>query len=109
MRTLKFIVNGQIITRAPKCDFSNLVPGSNNYIEAKFMFSNEWDGFTKVAAFYSPLGKEYPPQVLTVGKSCVIPKEALTKRSFKIQIIGMKDDHKLTTNKLLVCQNGGEI
>ena len=39
MRTLKFIVEGQIIKQDPNCDFSNLVPGTEGYLRAEFSFS----------------------------------------------------------------------
>lgn len=108
MRTLKFIVDDQIIKQDPSCDFSGLVPGTERYLQAEFSFSSEWNGFTKVAAFYSVLGKEYPPQVLIDGKSCIIPAEALERRVFKIRVIGKKGESKIQTNKVEVRQKGGE-
>lgn len=108
MRTLRFIVENQIIKQDPTCDFSNLVPGSDGYLTAEFSFSKEWDGCAKVAGFYSIMGKEYPPRVLSDGKSCVIPFEALEKRVFKIQVIGQNSSIKLKTNKVAVSQNGGK-
>lgn len=108
MRILKFIVDDQIIKQNPKCDFSNLVPGTEQYVQAEFSFSPEWNGYTKVAAFWSLFGKEYPPQVLKDGKTCIIPTEALKRRAFKIQIVGKKKDTKMTTNKIQINQNGGE-
>ena len=107
MRVLKFIVDKQIIKQDPNCDFSGLIPGTSEYLQAEFSFSSEWKEFTKVAAFYSILGKEYPPQILTDGKTCVIPKEALSKKAFKIRIIGKNGESRLTTNKIEVCQKGG--
>lgn len=107
MRTLKFIVDKQIISQNPACDFTGLFPGSEGYLQAEFSFSPEWNGSTKVAAFYSNLGREYPPQLLEDGRTCMIPVEALQKRKFKIQIIGQQGDIKLTTNKLTISQNGG--
>ena len=108
MRKLSFIVNGQVIEKDPKCDFSNLFPGAGGLIEAEFSFSTDWDGCSKVAAFFSPLGKEYPPRVLADGKTCVIPFPALEKRSFKIQILGKKGGERIKTNKVVVNQNGGK-
>lgn len=109
MKTLRFIVDDQIIRKDPNCDdFSGLIPGSSGYVTAVFTFSNEWYGFTKVAAFYSPLGFEYPARLLYDGATCVIPFEALKKRSFKVQVIGQKDDVKIKTNKVAVSQNGGK-
>lgn len=109
MRTLKFIVDGQIIKQDPNCDFSGLVPGTEQYLEAEFSFSPEWSECAKVAAFYSLMGREYEPQILKDGKSCLIPSEALKRRVFKIQVIGKKEDFKITTNKVSVSQNGGNV
>lgn len=106
MRILRFIVDGQIIKQDPECDFSNLVPGTSGYLKAEFIFSSEWDDTVKVAAFWKN-GYECPPRILEDGKSCVIPKEALTNRQFKISILGKNEKIRLTTNKIEVVQNGG--
>lgn len=107
MRTLKFLVNGQIITCDPECDFTGLIPGSEGYLQAEFTFSSEWDGCTKVATFWSATNKEYPPQLLKDGKSCQIPAEALAKYAFRVGAIGKKKNMRLTTNTVAVAQNGG--
>ena len=108
MRKLKFVVDGQIIKAAPSCDFSNLVPGTESYLEAEFLFSPEWDGYAVVASFWSALGKEYMPQAIKNCR-CIIPAEALKKRVFKVQIIGQAPNgKKIKTNKLAVCQDGGK-
>lgn len=106
MRTLKFIVNGQLIEKDPKCNFEGLVPGSTGYLQAEFSFSNEWKGFAKAASFRSVLGNEYPPQMLKDGKTCIIPEEALKKRWFFIKIHGLKNDEMLVTNKVSVVLSG---
>ena len=112
MKTLRFIVDNQTIRKDPNCDFSGLVPGSSGYLSAEFIFSKEWDGCLRVAGFFSPLGVEYPPRELAYGKSCVIPFEALRKRSFKVQVIGIKYENgkeiRLKTNKVVVNQDGGK-
>lgn len=107
-RTLKFIVDGQIIAPDPNCDFSGLVPGTESYLRAEFSFSSEWAGCAKVASFWSAMGREYPPQVLEDGKSCMIPAEALKKRIFKVRVIGKKGRAMLATDKVAVIQNGGK-
>lgn len=109
MRTLRFIVDGQIIRQDPSCDFTNLVPGTEGYLQAEFIFSSNWSGFTKVAAFHSAMGKEYPPQLLLDGKTCTIPAEALKHKIFKVQVLGQRSDSKLTTNKVAVSQNGVRV
>lgn len=108
MRILKFIVDNQIIRPDPKCDFSGLVPGTKGYLQAEFSFSPEWRGCTKVAAFWSAMGREYPPQILEDGKTCIIPEEALKRRTFRVQVIGKNSEVQLTTNKAVVNQNGGK-
>lgn len=108
MRTLKFIVEDQIIKKDPNCDFSNLVPGTEGYIRAEFSFSNNWAGCKKVAAFYSILGHEFEPQILEDGKSCLIPKEALQKEKFSIRVIGRAKSLKIITDKIIVIQDGGK-
>ena len=107
MRPLKFIVDKQIIRPDPNCDFNNLVPGSEGYLLAEFSFSPEWSSCVKVAGFYSAFGKEYPPQILKDGRTCLIPSEALKKRAFKVQVMGKNEQIKLVTNKLTVYQTGG--
>lgn len=107
MRVLKFIVNEQIIEKDPTCDFNDLIPGSEGHLFAEFSFSRHWDDCIKVAAFYSPLGYEYEPQVLKDGKTCMIPADALKRSVFKVRVIGKKQVLKLTTNKVTVNQKGG--
>ena len=109
MRTLKFVVENQIVKQDPNCDFDNLIPGTEGYLRAEFSFSPEWTGFNKVVAFWSPMGKEFPPQALLDGKSCKIPVEALKRRVFKIQVLGGWKGQKMITNKLAVRQDGGKV
>lgn len=112
MRTLRFIVDGNVIQQDPSCDFSNLFPGKNPDVEAEFVFSPEWEDSVKVVAFWSMLDKEYDPQLLN-DNSCSIPMEALARASFKIQVIGKKRGTSrsmatFSTNKLTVRQTGGK-
>lgn len=109
MRTLKFIVDNQSIKQDPKCDFSGLVPGTEDYLQAEFIFSSEWTGCTKVAAFYSVMGKEYEPRLLKDGKTCIIPSEALKRKTFLVRVLGKRDQLRLTTNKVAVSQNGDGV
>ena len=109
MRTLNFIVDGQILKQDPSCDFSGLVPGTKGYLQADISFSPEWNGCVKVAAFYSPFGKEFEPQVLKDGHTCMIPEEVLKLRSFKMKVIARCGDAKtMTTNKITITQGGGQ-
>ena len=106
-KIIRFIVDGQLITLDPTCEIGDLVPGTEKYVRADFLFSSEWREYVKVVGFYSSLGREYEPQVLKDGRSCWIPAEALKKRVFKVSVLGKKADSKIVTNKLAVRQNGG--
>ena len=107
MRTLKFNVNGQTIKQDPTCSFEGLYPGSEGYLMAEFTFDKEWENAVKVVGFFSNMGKEYEPQLLKDGKTCLIPTDALKNRVFKMQIIGKNAERKLITNKLAINQKGG--
>lgn len=107
MRTLRFIVDAENIKCDPACDFSGLFPGRNPHIRAEFTFTPEWNDKAKVVAFWSILDAEYEPQELDNDSSCVIPSEALSRASFKIQVLGKRGNTKLITNKLTVRQTGG--
>lgn len=108
MRTLRFIVEDQLIKPDPNCDFAGLIPGTEGYLKAEFSFSPEWAGCVKVATFWSVMGEEYPCALLVDGKSCVIPKEALKKQKFKIAMVGRRGEFNILTNKVTVDQNGGK-
>lgn len=106
MRTLHFIVDNDTIKHDPECDFSGLFPGRNPKVRAEFTFSPEWDEKVKVAAFWSILDSEYEPQVIDEKGGCLIPTEALSKASFKIQVLGKRGKERITTNKLTIRQTG---
>jgi hypothetical protein len=107
MRVLKFIVDQQTIRPDPSCNFDGLIPGTEGYLKVEFSFSPEWDKCVKIASFWSMLGREYMPEVLKDGYSCMIPAEALRRKKFKMQVMGKKGDVKLITNKITITQNGG--
>lgn len=108
MRVLEFIVEDQIITKSTSCDFENLVPGSQGYLQARFSFSPAWNGFVKAAAFWRG-NKECEPQVLKDGQTCMISADALEGKSFGVSIVGKKGDTVMFTNRVIVNQNGGGI
>lgn len=107
MSTLNFIVKGQSMILDPTCDINSLIPAADGHFRAKFKFSSEWNGCTKVAAFFSNLGREYEPQIIKNNDTCIIPAEALGKSIFKVQVIGKNTNYKLRTNKVQVHLKGG--
>ena len=112
MRILRFIVDNESIKQDPSCDFSGLFPGKNPDVRAEFILSSEWEKTVRVAAFWSMLDTEYEPQVVQDG-GCNIPKDALNRASFRIQLLGKKYEPalgtiNLSTNKLTIRQTGGK-
>ena len=107
--TLKFNVQGQVLSLDPSCNLDNIVPGTEGYIQAEFSFSKEWDNCLKVVGFYSNLGREFEPQVLKDGKVCLIPSDALRKSIFKVEVFGKRDDYTIRTNKITLYQRGGTV
>lgn len=101
MRTLEFIITGQKIAKNPDCDFSGIVAGTEGYLQAEFLFSEEWAG-CRMAAVFSSLGKEYPRPV-TEGK-CVIPAEALEWDNFGVRVVGQRENYRITTNEIKIRQ-----
>lgn len=107
LRTLKFIVDKQIIRKDDSCDFEGLVSGTEGYLKAQFSFSSEWNRCAKVAGFYSNNGIEYEPQALDSNNCCIIPSEALKRQSFNIKVFGKREGYMITTNKINIMQDGG--
>lgn len=102
MRTIEFIVNAQVIEKDPNCDFSDIIPGSRNYLSAHFTFSEEWEGCRVAASFWRG-DKEYPVRLDSNG-SCIIPSDALTGSTFKVSLTGLRGAYLITTNKAIIRQ-----
>lgn len=99
MRILRFIANGQILEPDPECDFTGLVSGTKGYLHAEFEFDNDWIGCRVAASFFS-LDKEYP--AIVEDGICEIPAGALSFRDFYVQLTGIRDGYKITTNRQIV-------
>lgn len=108
MRVLEFIVEDQILTKNPSCDFENLVPGTEGYLQARFSFSPAWNGFVKAAAFWRG-NRECEPQLLKDGYTCMISTDALEGKSFGVSVVGKQGEKVLITNRVKVNQNGGGV
>ena len=109
MKNLKFNVSGDKITPDPTCDFSGLYPRMTEPVRLEFSFSPEWEGGVKVAAFWSVMGREYPPRVIEDDMSCIVPPEALQNEIFKVQILGKHNGKKTSTFKRAVYLKGDSV
>lgn len=103
MRILKFNIRNQKIEKDKTCDFSNIARGTNGYLVAKFSFTPDWSGYTKVGVFRTIDGQEVAVPV--TGNMCIIPSEALKERMFYAHVIGMKDGAKIVSEKTEVYQS----
>ncbi|WP_270289631.1 hypothetical protein [Enterocloster citroniae] len=96
MRTLRFRVSGQELTRAPGCDFSNIIAGTSGYLQTAFEFGPDWDGTVRVAAFYIRDGV------------CIVPDEITPCDQFKIGVVGQRENgQRITTNLITIKQERG--
>jgi hypothetical protein len=107
LRILSFNVKNQIIEKDPSCDFSGLVAGTSGYLDAKFTFSADWEGCTKVVGFFSKDGKEFAPCMLSEKNTCHIPNEATAYHEFDIRVYGKKNGCIITTRPITIKQYGG--
>ena len=101
MRTLKFIIAAQAITKDPDCDFSGIVAGTEGYLRAEFSVSWEWAG-CRMAAVFSCMRKEYPRPIK--NGSCEIPAEALAWDNFGVRVVGQRENYRITTNEIKIKQ-----
>lgn len=101
MRILKFNVTNQILERDKACNFRGIVSDSKNYLEAEFSFNDEWNGYKKIAVFVNG-DKEYPTAI--INNKCKINNDALTSRSFRVYVVGKKEEEQIKTTSIRVRQ-----
>lgn len=103
MRTLQFSVDKQRLTK--NGDFSKIVRGSKGYLKCYFIFEDDdWKNH-KVAAIFENSNDEYPVAVKHDG-TCEVPNEVTDSKYFKIRLVGLKNETRIITNKILVSQEG---
>lgn len=103
MRLLNFNVNGQKLSK--NGDFSGIVRGTKGYLKCSFNFDGEDWRNCKIAAVFKNRAGEYPV-AMSNERIVMIPPEITAEKSFKLWVVGMKDGYKITTNKLLISQEG---
>lgn len=102
MRILDFSVEGQKLEK--NGDFSNIIKGSKGYLKCRFKFNSEWMGYKVVVIFER--NKKETPISLNKDKTCMIPDEMSQVSSFKVKLIGDKNGNRITTNDILIEQEG---
>lgn len=101
MRVLSFNVDGQRISKNQDCDFTGLVAGTRNYLQAHFSFSPDWDGCNIIARFWRG-STEYAVPI--EDNICIIPSEVLARKSYGISVIGQRGDYRITSNRIYIRQ-----
>ena len=89
MNQLKFNVKNQIITRT---DHFQVVADSKNYLNAEFVFTDEWNG-EKIIAIFGHDGNYY--QVELIDNVCLVPWEVIKAPSFSVSLFC---DNLITAN-----------
>lgn len=103
MRTLKFNVDRQIITKDG--DFENLIAGTCGYLQARFQFSADWIGMKKIVTFTANGKDTYVP---LFEDCCQIPVEVLQYNKIAVSVEGRNKERKLVTNGVEFTQVGGK-
>lgn len=95
----------QIIERT---DDFEVVADSVNYLKAKFTFTEDWTGFTKLISFRHCC--TVVSTVLDENDEITIPFEVVKNPGFIFSLVGIKDDVKITTNvyKIRIKESGYE-
>ena len=98
MRVLEFKVDMQTLSKQPGCDFSNIVAGTNNYLVAKFNFTDEdWDGCEKTVSFW--INEHRIPVVLNENNECLIPHRVCQEKMVGVSVSGKRHRYSIQTNK----------
>lgn len=102
MRTLKYKVQGQKIIRDNTCDFSNIVRGTNNYINLIFEWDEDWKNKAKVISLRNAEGVE---KNLVINGSIALPEIVTNGSIFSFVLYGKDLEQKIQTNREYVEQN----
>lgn len=105
MRTLKFNVTNDIITKDPLSDFSML--SKESVVELRFSFDENWDGYVKVLKFTRG-NVELEPKVLINGYACEVPYKALNGTFLRLSVLGKKGTNQKATKTFLLNLNEPE-
>lgn len=97
MQTLTFKVVGQSLANTNSK--IKLIAGSSNYVQLRFDISGrEWQGCKIVAQFNDT------DAVPVFNKTCSVPSDYLSRRIFKVRLIGARShsDYRIVTNFVYV-------
>lgn len=105
MRELIFNANGMRLRKDANCNFSGIVPGSKNYLQARFDLDEEWNDCVVVAEFKDEA--QNTDATLVKNNICIIPACVLKEKSFEVRIMGKRPNgYYISTNRVKVLQGG---
>lgn len=94
---LTFNVNKQTLTRS---DDEFPASGSKEYLTAKFIFSDDWNGTTKTAVFSR--NSLVFNQILDENGECKVPHDIIVSNGSVISVFGTDGTKRITTTPLFV-------
>lgn len=97
--TLQFKVTNQTIERL---DSNKVYANSREYLYAKFIFSEDWQGYTKTVKFSNVLTDSYCGVTLGNEQTCLVPLTVILFPAFTLCIEGIKDESLITTNSVVI-------
>lgn len=97
--TLQFKVTNQTIERL---DSNKVYANSREYLYAKFIFSEDWQGYTKTVKFSNVLTDSYCGITLGNEQTCLVPLTVILFPAFTLCIEGIKDESLITTNSVVI-------
>ena len=86
-------------------DFSGIVKGTVNYLKCSFDFTGtDWNQCKIAVVFEKRENKN--ATALGSDRTVTVPADISEEKSFRVYVVGAKDNYKIVTNKVLVKQEG---
>ena len=87
-----------------------VVSGSENYIDAEFIFSDDWDGLTKKAIFRRMGKSEVKEADINSNGKCSVPADVIKSPGMCVYVIGVAGEKTVYTDREIIdiIPNGGE-
>ena len=76
MTTIELVANDQLLQVTVNPTISS---GEQNTVEVHVDFSDDWDGFSKSAVFFTSLNKNAIYEIVMTDGKCIVPAEAMKK------------------------------
>ena len=76
MTTIGLLANGQSLTVELN---PSVTSGGCNTVDVNVDFSDDWDGFSKSAVFFTSLNKNAIYEIVMTDGKCVVPSEVMEK------------------------------